>query len=104
MLRSFDYAVQTVAADAEDRDDDAPARVLRQRFLEGYCATFEDSPPAFAPTNPAAMSAWIDFFELDKALYEVEYEVNNRPAWVHIPLRGLVRLMGSHTDQGNSHA
>jgi maltose alpha-D-glucosyltransferase/alpha-amylase len=39
------------------------------------------------------VNAWIDFFELEKALYEVEYEVNNRPAWAHIPLRGLVRIL-----------
>jgi maltose alpha-D-glucosyltransferase/alpha-amylase len=46
--------------------------------------------------------AWIDFFELDKALYEVEYEINNRPAWVHIPLRGLVRVVSSQ--RGNQDA
>jgi maltose alpha-D-glucosyltransferase/alpha-amylase len=39
-------------------------------------------------------STWIDFFELEKALYEVEYETNHRPDWVHVPLRGLVRIIG----------
>ena len=29
---------------------------------------------------------------LDKALYELGYELNNRPDWVHIPLAGLLRL------------
>jgi maltose alpha-D-glucosyltransferase/alpha-amylase len=45
------------------------------------------------------VKAWIDFFELEKALYEVEYEINNRPTWAHIPLRGLVRLVGGRTDE-----
>jgi trehalose synthase-fused probable maltokinase len=105
MLRSFDYAVETARAGADAYDDAGSiTHVLHQPFLEGYRATFEDSPPAFAPTDPAAMSAWIDFFELEKALYEVEYEINNRPAWVHIPLRGLARIMGSRTERGNNNA
>jgi trehalose synthase-fused probable maltokinase len=100
MLRSFDYAVATALADPDA--EASIARVLRQRFLEGYRAAFGNSPPAFAPTDPAALIAWIDFFELDKALYEVEYEINNRPSWAHIPLRGLVRVMGSQ--RGNDDA
>jgi predicted trehalose synthase len=32
-------------------------------------------------------------FLLDKALYELRYELNNRPDWVHIPLRGILQLM-----------
>jgi maltose alpha-D-glucosyltransferase/alpha-amylase len=92
-----------VATALADPDAEASiARVLRQRFLEGYRAAFGNSPPAFAPTDPAALIAWIDFFELDKALYEVEYEINNRPSWAHIPLRGLVRVMGSQ--RGNDDA
>lgn len=105
MLRSFDYAVETALADAEARDGNASiSGVLRQRFLDGYRATFENSPPAFAPTDLGAVSAWIDFFELEKALYEVEYEINNRPAWVHIPLRGLQRIMGDRTERGHDDA
>jgi maltose alpha-D-glucosyltransferase/alpha-amylase len=102
MLRSFDYAVETALAGPETAGYDSIARMLRQRFLDGYRATFRNSPPPFAPTDPAAVIAWIDFFELDKALYEVEYEINNRPAWVHIPLRGLVRVVSSQ--RGNEDA
>jgi maltose alpha-D-glucosyltransferase/alpha-amylase len=105
MLRSFDYAVEAAQADAETRDGHGPiARVLRQSFLDGYRATFEDSPPAFAPADPAAVGTWLDFFELEKALYEVEYEINSRPDWVHIPLRGLLRIMGGGIDRQNSDA
>jgi maltose alpha-D-glucosyltransferase/alpha-amylase len=99
MLRSFDYAVETAQVDAEARAGDTPiARALRRRFLDGYLATFADSRAEFVPTDSDVVRAWTDFFELEKALYEVEYEINNRPAWVHIPLRGLLRIMGGHTD------
>jgi maltose alpha-D-glucosyltransferase/alpha-amylase len=92
MLRSFDYAVHAATGGAAAA---APlADRLRRCYLDGYRAAFVKGPPAFVPANPAAMSAWIEFFELDKALYETEYEINNRPGWVHIPLRGLVRLAG----------
>jgi predicted trehalose synthase len=39
--------------------------------------------------------AWLlDLFLLDKALYELNYELNNRPEWARIPLRGLSELLG----------
>jgi trehalose synthase-fused probable maltokinase len=98
MLRSFDYAIEAAQVGSQARDDDEPvARVLRQRFLDGYRAAFADRAPEFVPADPEAAKAWVDFFELEKALYEVEYEINNRPTWVHIPLRGLVRIVGGQT-------
>jgi trehalose synthase-fused probable maltokinase len=99
MLRSFDYAVQVARVDSAPRAGDASiTQVLRHRFLDGYLTTVADARPQFVPADPAAVRAWTDFFELEKALYEIEYETNNRPAWAHVPLRGLVRLMGGHTD------
>ena len=53
-----------------------PARPLAER---------RRSPAEFVPARPEAMKAWIDFFAMEKALDEVEYEINNRPTWVHIP-------------------
>jgi maltose alpha-D-glucosyltransferase/alpha-amylase len=106
MLRSFDYAVETVATDGDSGAGETTVGIthtLRHGFLDGYRATFAHNPPAFAPGDPAAVSAWTTFFELEKALYEVEYEVNNRPAWVHIPLGGLVRILSGTTD-GDAHA
>jgi maltose alpha-D-glucosyltransferase/alpha-amylase len=44
--------------------------------------------PASRPALGAALAA----FALDKALYEVRYEIDNRPTWVEVPLRGLERL------------
>ena len=54
-------------------------------------------PPA------AALRAFIgrpllDIFLLDKAVYELNYELNNRPDWVQIPLRGITDLMSSRVD------
>jgi trehalose synthase-fused probable maltokinase len=91
MLRSFDYATETARA-AQGRQVPATER-LSEPFLNSYLSTAAARSAAFLPRNRPAIDAWIDFFELEKALYEVEYEVNNRPDWVHIPLGGVLRIL-----------
>ena len=94
MVRSLEYAAQTVI----DRTAAAPgARLsvtgLREAFVKGYLARAMAGRVTFLPSSPDSVASWIGFFELEKALYEVEYEVNNRPAWVHIPLRGVMQIL-----------
>jgi trehalose synthase-fused probable maltokinase len=94
MLRSFDYAIESAADDAID----GPARhraaaALRTAFLDAYMAAADRPGTVFLPSDPAARAGWTTFFEIDKALYELDYEVNNRPAWVRIPLRGIVSAL-----------
>ena len=38
----------------------------------------------------------LEFFLLEKAFYEMEYELMNRPAWLHVPLEGTLRILGHH--------
>jgi maltose alpha-D-glucosyltransferase / alpha-amylase len=94
MLRSFDYAAHAALADATP----APAgeRWLRRAdaaFLEGYLEGIAHAPARLLPASPSAFAGALSVFELDKALYEVRYELDNRPAWLGIPLRGLMRLL-----------
>jgi trehalose synthase-fused probable maltokinase len=103
MLRSFEYAFAVAGQQASSHAAAAlrAAVPLREAFLEGYFAGVDRSPAAFVPRHEGARAAWLSFFELEKAVYEVEYELNNRPTWVHIPLEGLVRILGSpHSAQG----
>jgi maltose alpha-D-glucosyltransferase/alpha-amylase len=60
-------------------------------FLGGYTATIGESP--LVP-HGAAWSELMRAFVLDKALYELSYELNNRPDWVRIPLVGIRKLVG----------
>jgi maltokinase len=90
MLRSFSYVtagsrlLNGVEAPEgwEDRARDA--------FLEGYFSRAEPSllPPGEAPTRQL-----LAVFELEKAVYELRYELNNRPDWVAIPVAGVMRLL-----------
>jgi maltokinase len=78
MLRSFDYA----AASVPGPDSAAWARECRRAFLDGYAGGDLD------PQQAAAVRA----YEADKAVYEVIYEVRNRPDWVSIPLGAVATL------------
>jgi len=90
MLRSFSYA----AAGSEIlRGHPAPEGWegrARTAFLEGYRAHVD---PALLPPGEQAMGQLLTVFELEKAIYELRYELNNRPDWVPIPVAGIARLL-----------
>jgi hypothetical protein len=102
MLRSIAYAARAglLAAVKGAPDDAAIARRLapwaerwletvRAGFLEGYLAETWQRQASFLPRDRAQLDAVLRVFELDKAVYELTYELNHRPAWVRIPLEGL---------------
>jgi len=101
MLRSLSYAahvaLRTVTAERpEDVKIAEPfAQEWEQRaaqtFLSNYVAAVGDC--GVYPAEPGAGAAVINFMALEKAFYEVRYELNNRPDWVHIPLVGALRLL-----------
>jgi maltokinase len=90
MLRSFAYAASAVEVmrgqpappDFEDR--------ARRVFLEGY---FSSIDPALLPAGEAAILNLLSIFELEKAIYELSYELDNRPDWLPIPVAGIARLL-----------
>ncbi|MCW3008375.1 MAG: hypothetical protein JWP17_3001, partial [Solirubrobacterales bacterium] len=45
------------------------------------------------PPGQAATGQLLAIFELEKAVYELRYELNNRPDWVRIPVAGILRLL-----------
>lgn len=76
MLRSFDYA-RSAHADPSGSVAIAWAKRSRDAFLRGYCG----------PTKPVAKL--LRAYEMDKAIYEVLYELRNRPDWLEIPMTAL---------------
>jgi trehalose synthase-fused probable maltokinase len=90
MLRSFAYAA---SASELQRDRPAPEgweERARESFLAGYLGAVDSAlmPPGEAPTR-----TMLSIFELEKAVYELRYELNNRPDWVSIPVAGIARLL-----------
>jgi predicted trehalose synthase len=92
MLRSFSYAV---AGARQLRGFDPPAvweDRARERFLDGYHAAVDAT---LLPPGQQASDQLLAVFELEKAVYELRYELNNRPDWVSIPVAGILRLLES---------
>jgi maltokinase len=90
MLRSFAYAASAVSLLRDVEPPDGWEEQARARFLEGY---FETVEPSLLPAGQAAIERLLAVFELEKAVYELQYELNNRPDWVAIPVRGIQRLI-----------
>lgn len=77
MMRSFDYAAATANVER------SWARETSEAFLAGY--GFGDR---------GASREVLDFYVLEKCIYEIGYEANHRPDWIRIPLGGLFDLLG----------
>ncbi|MGH3794956.1 MAG: maltokinase N-terminal cap-like domain-containing protein [Pseudonocardiaceae bacterium] len=89
MLRSFDYAANhTPLGDAEPQQR-AAALEWATRNQDAFCDGYAQVAP-----DPREQAVLLRAFELEKAVYEVGYEHNNRPHWLQIPLAAIARLTG----------
>ncbi|MEH2562755.1 maltose alpha-D-glucosyltransferase [Bradyrhizobium sp. AZCC 2289] len=82
---THDDAGRLAAALAEWRDRATAA------FLAGYRETAANQ--RLWPANPDAAERLLNFFLLEKAFYEIEYELSHRPEWLRVPLTGMLRIM-----------
>jgi maltose alpha-D-glucosyltransferase/alpha-amylase len=102
MLRSFNYAVRMALGEHESSDlrirnalegwAAGWEREIRTIFLDAYRSAAAGS--AFLPEDPDVLDRLVAVFELDKAVYELGYEVNNRPDWIWVPVQGIRTIMG----------
>jgi maltose alpha-D-glucosyltransferase/alpha-amylase len=105
MLRSFHYApyavvlgqVPGVVIRTEDESllDTAATfwhQTVSAAFLRAYLAA--SAGAAHLPATREELRILLDAYQLEKALYEIVYELNNRPDWVRIPIRGVLELLG----------
>jgi maltose alpha-D-glucosyltransferase/alpha-amylase len=102
MLRSFSYAAYAALNTfAQRRPDDAknlePWATLWQNavsteFLHAYQITINETDPNLIP-QPAQSQRLLNAYLLEKSLYELLYELDNRPTWVRIPLAGILALL-----------
>jgi trehalose synthase-fused probable maltokinase len=101
MLRSFGYAAHAglfayTAARPDAFDHFAQWAEVWETwttaaFLRGYFKAINHA--LFVPANPAQRDELLCLFVLEKALYELNYELNNRPEWLRIPVFGIRRLL-----------
>jgi maltose alpha-D-glucosyltransferase/alpha-amylase len=103
MIRSFHYAAYaalrgwgTTVLRAEDKpvlENWARAWFLwvSAAFLKSYLEIMADTP--ILPQAPEEMRIILEAYLLDKAIYEINYELNNRPDWVVLPLQGILQVL-----------
>ncbi|MGC2617553.1 MAG: maltose alpha-D-glucosyltransferase [Acidobacteriaceae bacterium] len=100
MLRSFSYAAFVALTRYTSRRPEDYQQLLSWaqlwetsvsgEFLRAYGEAVGDSP--IIPAAHDDFRSLLDIYMLDKALYELVYELNNRPAWIRIPLHGILSL------------
>jgi trehalose synthase-fused probable maltokinase len=106
MLRSFSYATYSALYERAEPESDRWTQLepwaetfeglAREYFLHAYLRASHEAD--LLPRDRGDLQLLLDFFELDKALYEVNYEIGHRPDWVRIPLRGIIDVI----DRGES--
>ncbi len=103
MIRSFHYAALSVVLKSNNpkvKENSALAlraamtwyKAVSALFLHSYLSAVNGSH--ILPSDREAMSVLLDSYLLDKAIYELGYELNNRPDWISIPIRGLEDFLG----------
>jgi maltose alpha-D-glucosyltransferase/alpha-amylase len=106
MLRSFDYArhasLSQAAQSAPELERLAPpSRRWGERVRDAFLSTYRQVVLAggLYADNDAfdAALALMRLFEVDKALYELRYEIDNRPDWVAVPMAGLTDLANARS-------
>jgi maltose alpha-D-glucosyltransferase/alpha-amylase len=107
MMRSFHYAAYAALLGSGGLRPDDEERLggsaeswllywygwVAAAFLRAYLQAAEGA--SFLPASRADLDTLLDAFQLEKAVYELRYEVANRPEWVPIPLQGVRQLLES---------
>jgi maltose alpha-D-glucosyltransferase / alpha-amylase len=102
MMRSFQYAAYSALWQPAMRKEDVPFlerwadlwyRQMNSVFLQSYLQAIADAP--FVPANSEDLQILLEAYLLDKATYEIGYELNNRPSWAVIPIRGIKHILKS---------
>ena len=107
MLRSFHYAIYMGNLENESKIPESAGllepwlevwyELVRETFVGSYLETAENAP--FIPKEEKQIKDLLSVFTIEKAVYEADYEFNNRPDWLHIPLNGLKRLLNNLAEQ-----
>ena len=107
MVRSIDYAAAAAVRAATDLPSvdsaalEAMCRDWRDRSIAAFMSAYRSTIDGAAcwPADAAGADALIELMLIDKALYEVGYELANRPAWLGIPVQGIVDLLSQSPEE-----
>jgi len=93
MVRSLDYAFASVRMEGGEGEDGSPlvdlARQAQQAYITAYVESVTRGNSAILPADARMFSSALSIYLIEKALYEVRYELDNRPDWAEIPLQAI---------------
>ena len=100
-LRSIDYATSSAISRAPNLNPEDRATLTQRirdwgdRLMEAYWECYRETlgEASLWPADEAQSKKLLDLFLLEKAFYEIEYELTNRPSWSHIPLEATLRIL-----------
>jgi maltose alpha-D-glucosyltransferase/alpha-amylase len=107
LIRSIDYSATAameralkVAADEQGKLGVALSE-WRERSVTAFLAAYREvmAHAPLWPADPQAAEQMLNFFLLEKAFYEIEYELAYRPEWLRIPLSGILRILSKPTER-----
>jgi maltose alpha-D-glucosyltransferase/alpha-amylase len=107
MLRSFHYAAAVALQSGHERQEDIATlepwahvwhRWVSAAFLTAYLARSAGAP--YVPSRAKDLEILLDFYLIEKCVYELGYELSSRPDWIGIPLAGLHDLLRADPSQG----
>jgi maltose alpha-D-glucosyltransferase/alpha-amylase len=101
LIRSIDYSATAALERALKVTPDEYGRLgaalaeWRDRSAAAFLAAYRENMAVAAlwPADPQAAEQMLNFFLLEKALLETEYELANRPDWLRVPLTGILRIL-----------
>lgn len=101
MLRSFHYSIYMSQVKNESKMPESTGylkpwleawyKTVQDIFIESYIETAGNA--SFIPDEDNELRELLAVYTIEKAIYEIDYEFNNRPNWLHIPLSGLKMIM-----------
>ena len=106
LIRSIDYSATGAFDRAVQTQPDEHGRLLlalegwREAAVQAFISSYREAltNSQLWPSDPVVAERLLKFFILEKAFYEIDYELANRPTWLHIPLAGTYRTLFS--DEG----
>jgi maltose alpha-D-glucosyltransferase / alpha-amylase len=109
LIRSIDYsataALQRALKVAPDEHGKLGAALAewRDRSVAAFLGAYREimTNARLWPADPLAADRLLNFFLLEKAFYEVEYELAHRPEWLRVPLTGMLRIFSRRTHEAS---
>jgi maltose alpha-D-glucosyltransferase / alpha-amylase len=109
LIRSIDYSATAALERALKVSTDENGKLgtalgeWRDRAAAAFLAAYRDimTNADLWPADPRAAEQMLNFFLLEKAFYEIEYELAYRPEWLRVPLTGVLRILSQHLNEAS---